>query len=228
MNALNKQLPLLVPRIACMDAFAYLQQLPSESVDLVVTDPPYESLEKHRKRGTTTRLVNDWFETISNDTYPHLMRLLYSVLRPDSHCYIFCDAETSFIIHAAGIGAGFKFWKPLVWDKVAMGMGYHYRARYEMILFFEKGSRQLNDKTMSDILRVKRVYHAHRSWPTEKPVELLSMLVQQSANRGERVMDPFMGSGSTLVAAARYGCEVWGCDLEQKAVDITNKRLGDV
>lgn len=222
-----RQLPLLVPPIACMDAMRWLELLPPESVDLVITDPPYESLEKHRAKGTTTRLVNDWFPTISNDLYPRLMSLMYGALRSHSHCYIFCDQETAFHLHPAGIAAGFTFWKPLIWDKVAMGMGYHYRARYELIMFFEKGSRQLTDRTMPDVLRAKRVYHTHRLYPTEKPVPLMDMLVRQSARAGEVVMDPFMGSGASLLAAQRRGCQVWGCDLEQRAVDITKQRLAD-
>lgn len=224
----TRQLPLLVPPIACMDAMRWLELLPPSSVDMVVTDPPYESLEKHRSTGTTTRLTNDWFPTISNDVYPELMRLLYGILRPHSHCYIFCDQETAFHLHPAGLAAGFTFWKPLVWDKMAMGMGYHYRARYELIMFFEKGSRQLTDRSMPDILEVKRVYHTHRVYPTEKPIDLLSMLVRQSALPGEVVCDPFLGSGVSLVAAKKAGCQTWGCDLEQRSVDITLNRLAEL
>ena len=50
-----------------------------------------------------------------------------------------------FVVKPIAESVGFKFWKPLIWDKQKMGMGYHYRARYEFILFFEKGKRHLND-----------------------------------------------------------------------------------
>ena len=56
-----------------------------------------------------------------------------------------------FAAKPAAEQAGFKFWKPLVWDKCAIGMGYHYRARYEFILFFEKGKRKLNNLSIPDI-----------------------------------------------------------------------------
>ena len=62
--------------------------------------------------------------------------------------------------------AGFKFWKPLVWDKCTIGMGYHYRARYEFILFFEKGKRRLNDLGIADIIAVPRI---RGGYPAEKP-----------------------------------------------------------
>ena len=57
-----------------------------------------------------------------------------------------------FVAKPVGEAAGFKFWKPLVWDKCTIGMGYHYRARYECILFFEKGKRKLNDLGIADII----------------------------------------------------------------------------
>lgn len=76
-----------------------------------------------------------------------------------------------------GESVGFRFCKPLIWDKVTMGMGYHYRARYEMILFFEKGKRKLNDLGVPDVLQARRI---HRGHPTEKPVEISEVLVRQS------------------------------------------------
>ena len=135
-----------------MDAFSWLQTLADESVDLIVTDYAYESLEKHRVKGTTTRLKhsrassNDWFKTVPNSMIPTMLSEFWRVLKNNSHLYMFCD-ETSNHIWAANESLGrFKWWKRLVWDKVKMGMGYHYRAGYEFILFLEKGKRALNDK----------------------------------------------------------------------------------
>ena len=128
------------------DAVAWLRTLPDESIDLVITDPPYESLEKHRAIGTTTRLKhskassNDWFEIFPNERFPELFAEVYRVLKRNTHFYLYCDPETMFVAKPAGEAAGFKFWKPLIWDKERIGMGYHYRARYECILFFEKAS----------------------------------------------------------------------------------------
>lgn len=210
------------------DAVAFLRSLADDSVDLVITDPPYESLEKHRAVGTTTRLKhskassNDWFEIFPNERFQELFAEVYRVLKPNRHFYLFCDAETMFVAKPLGEDAGFKFWKPLVWDKVAIGMGYHYRARYEMILFFEKGKRKLNDLGVPDILEAKRVY---RGYPTEKPPEVAETLVTQSTSPGELVVDPFMGSGSTGVAAARQGRAFLGNDLCAEAVEISRSRL---
>ncbi len=210
-------------RIEQADAFEWLPSLDSESVDLTITDPPYESLEKHRKIGTTTRLKREWFETIPNERYPELLAQLYRVHKRDTHLYLFSDHETLPVAVEAGRAAGWTFWKPLVWDKIAMGMGYHYRARYEFVLFFEKGKRKLYDLGIPDVLQFKRVYGGY---PTEKPVELCEVFVMQSSDPGAVVCDPFMGSGSTAVAAGRLKRSFIGCDLSDKAITQSEMRTG--
>lgn|GEM_PF-204760 len=146
-----------------LDAVEWLRTLADESVDLIVTDPAYESLEKHRAKGTTTRLKhssassNDWFPIFPNTRFAELFAELYRVLATDRHLYVMCDQETMFVAKPIGEAAGFRFWKPLVWDKGSIGMGYHYRSRYEMVLFFEKGKRRLANLGTPDVLGVKRV-----------------------------------------------------------------------
>ncbi len=213
-----------------LDAVTWLRSLPDASVDLVVTDPPYESLEKHRAVGTTTRLKhskassNDWFEIFGNERFEELFLEVHRVLKKDRHFYLFCDSETMFVAKPIAEAAGFRFWKPLVWDKVAIGMGYHYRARYEFILFFEKGKRKLNNLGVPDILTAKRVY---RGYPTEKPVSVAETLVLQSTQPGELVIDPFMGSGSTGAAAIGAGRRFAGTDTCEEARNVTRARLVD-
>jgi site-specific DNA-methyltransferase (adenine-specific) len=211
-----------------LDAVGWLRAMPAESVDLLITDPAYESLEKHRAVGTTTRLKqskassNAWFTVFPNARFGELFAEVFRVLRPDSHFYLFCDAETMFVAKPEAERAGFRFWKPLVWDKRAIGMGYHYRARYELILFFEKGKRRLNDLGIADVIAVPRV---HRGYPAEKPVKVSEVLVGQSSQAGEVVADPFMGSGSAGVAALRQGRRFLGTDLNPEAVRWTAGRL---
>lgn len=218
-------------QLAQADAGDWLRSLPSSSVDLVVTDPPYESLEKHRAIGTTTRLKvsksssNEWFRIFPNARFDELFVELFRVMRKDSHLYLFCDAETAFIAKPIGERAGFKFWKPLVWDKKQIGMGYHYRSRYEFVLFFEKGKRKLKDLGISDIIEAPRV---RNGFPTEKPVSVSKVLVGQSSDEGDLVIDPFMGSGSAGVAAITLGRTFLGNDISDAAVALARSRLAEV
>ena len=104
-----------------------------------------------------------------------------------------------------------------------IGMGYHYRARYELVLFFEKGKRKLNDLGIPDILQVPRV---HKGYPTEKPVALSEILVKQSSQPGEIVCDPFMGSGSAGEAAIINNRAFVGGDISDASLDLSRARLG--
>src|SRR2546423_5418608 len=163
-------------RVVVSDAFELLGTLADESVDLVVTDPPYESLQLHRSRGTTTRLTTNWFTTVPNARLPELFAAVYRVLRRDRHFYLFCDEVTADVIkQQQGVGgdrlpngartceAGFAYWKEILWGQTTLdggrirgGTGYHYRAASERILFFEKGKRALNDLGIPDVLMAPR------------------------------------------------------------------------
>lgn len=214
--------------LSLLDAVDWLRAQPSESLDLIVTDPAYESLEKHRAIGTTTRLKhskassNDWFSVFPNARFGELFGEAFRALKRNTHLYLFCDAETMFIARPEAERAGFRFWKPLVWDKQTIGMGYHYRARYEFILFFEKGKRRLNDLGIADVIAVPRV---HRGYPAEKPPAVSEVLIKQSTVAGAIVADPFMGSGSVGVAALRCGRRFRGTDLNPEAVRLSAERM---
>lgn len=232
------------------DAITYLDNLAAESVDLVVTDYAYESLEKHRAKGTTTRLKasdassNEWFPIFPNARVPDLMAALYHVMKKGTHLYMICDQETHYLIRETGIAAGFTWHKFLVWDKVRPGMGYHYRATHEVICFLEKGKRSgdgrgsLNDNTTADVLRFEEVaemgailshdrVNPKGAYPTEKPVPLLQELIRMSSRPGDLVVDPFGGSFSTGVAASLLGRRFGGCDVKQSAVDAGKRRLSE-
>lgn len=204
------------------DAVDLVSTLPADSVDLVITDPAYESLEKWRALGTTTRLKqskassNVWFKTFPNDRYYDLFVQFYRVLKSGSHLYMFCDEETRDIIctgyspqvekHVVTpvgtsplLSAGFKYWKAIVWDKMVKGMGYHFPAQHEFIIMAEKvrakgKHRQLNFNAGGDVIAAKRL-KGKEFYPTEKPAVLIDILIKESSNEGDTVLDPFCGSG---------------------------------
>jgi site-specific DNA-methyltransferase (adenine-specific) len=210
------------------DAVEFLRTLPAESVDLLVTDPAYESLEKHRAVGTTTRLKvsagssNPWFSVFPNARFGELFAEVHRVLKRDTHFYLMCDPETAFIAKPLAEAAGFKFWKPLVWDKRSIGMGYHYRARYEFVLFFEKGKRRLADLGIADVLEVPRI---RGGYPAEKPSALFEILLSQSCSPGELVVDPFMGSGSVGAASLKLSRRFVGNDISADSLKLARERL---
>lgn len=218
-----------------MDAFEWLASLENESVDLICTDPPYESMEKHRAQGTTTRLKkskassNEWFDIMPNAQLPALVSELYRVLRIDRHAYIFCDDDTSDIVKSLALEVGFTRAKRLVWNKLAIGMGYTYRAKYEFVLFLQKRRksgkhRKLKNLGIPDVLDYKRL-KGPNCYPTEKPVELMEMFVSQSVEPGELVIDPFYGAGPVALAAIRHGCDFAGTDTSERAYEVASSRV---
>lgn len=228
------------------DAKSLLMRLPDESINLIVTDPPYASLDKHRAIGTTTRLHADkgsgaWFPTVPNRYFDAWFAEAYRVLADDAHLYFFCDQETAFgtlsgedragnVLGDEGVvvrgrAAGFTFWKALIWDKQTMGLGYHYRARHEFILFFEKGKKKLTDLGVPDVLSFPRPKPSQAKYPTEKPVDLLRVLVRMSSSPGDVVLDTFMGSGSTGIAALLEDRHFIGCDVQDTAMELARSHL---
>lgn len=228
-----------------MDAVEWLQGFADSSIHLVCTDPAYESLEKHRARGTTTRLTSEWFDIFPNARFPELFAECYRVLKRDSHMYLMCDSDTMFVAREAGIAAGFTFYRPLVWHKVNLGMGYLHRRRCEFILFFGKGERALtNPYTSKDVLDVEPLVEPQdmddeilveaslrgkrAQYPTQKPVPLAEYLVVQSSSPGQIVADPFMGSGFVGQAALRNDRRFLGNDLSPRAVALAQELLAAV
>lgn len=214
------------------DAVDWLRTLDDGSVSLCVTDPAYESLEKHRAKGTTTRLKqsdgssNEWFSIFKNERFPDLLAELYRVLATNAHLYVLSDQETMMdVVRPMGREAGFTFWKALIWDKQKIGMGYHWRAKHEVVSFLEKGKRKLNDLGAPDVLSYPRV---DGGYPTEKPVALLQRLIENSSSPGELVIDPFLGSGSCGEAALRAKRSFAGCDVRASAIELARKRLDAV
>ena len=227
-----------------------LSRLADESVDLVITDPPY--LQRWEGIGTTTRMglgrkgsraddPDKSFPTVPNRGFSALLDELYRVLRPQTHCYVMSDAPTlPYLFGALGedfccpdrciykddIRQGWTHWKLLVWDKGAPGMGYHYRAQHEYILLLDKGSnRGLADRSVPDVLRFSPPRGAEKLYPTQKPLALFELLVRQSSAPGELVLDPFVGSGTTIVAAQRLGRRGLGMDVYGRAIEVACGRL---
>lgn len=230
------------------DAVEWLRTLRDESVALCVTDPAYESLEKHRAKGTTTRLKqsagssNEWFDIFKNERFPELLEEIYRVLAPNAHLYVISDEETAIdVVRPMGRAVGFTWWKSIIWvktkgtdtgepiepehelcaDEVKIGMGYHWRASKEHVSFLEKGKRRLNNLGWPDVLPAPRV----TGYPTEKPVSLLRTLIENSVAPGALVIDPFFGSASCGEAALLSGCHFAGSDVSPKAMDLASARL---
>jgi site-specific DNA-methyltransferase (adenine-specific) len=213
------------------DALIFLDEIESSSVDMIFTDPPYWTLNKWRNMGSTTRLGGNhdtekqkgWFNTIDSDELWDLMVDMYRILKKDRHAFLMCDGQTLKWVLGYAEESGFNYCKPIVWDKVHLGMGYHFRNRHEFIVMLDKGkNRKPKDSSISDIISIPMVKNGY---PTEKPQKLIDIFVEQFTQENELVVDPFYGSGVVALSCKKYGRRFDGTDISDVAFDYAKKRL---
>ena len=125
---------------------------------------------------------------------------------------------------------GFSFIKSIIWDKCNKIMGQYYMSQYEYILFFRKGKGiKINNCGTSDILSIPNKKHKDSSGKnfhdTEKPIELMKILIENSTKENEIVLDPFVGIGATPMACKEINRRFVGAELDENYFNITGERL---
>lgn len=219
------------------DAIEWLKTLDNDSVDLIVSDPPYRVTQHGHsglggifktKVGEDKKLNGKLFEHNEVDVNDYAGEL-YRVLKPDSHCYIMTNDRNLQNFLNVFTNIGFNFCKLLIWDKQNKITNQYYMNQVEYILFMYKGrNKQINNCGTSNLLSVNNVKNKTHNHPTEKPVELMEILIKNSSNEGDLVLDPFVGVGSTPVACKNLNRNFIGCELDKNYFDTTMERLNDV
>jgi len=215
------------------DSIAFLSKLPKESVDTIVTDPAYSGMNQKMKFGNG-RIVGEyqkegngkWFQEFhdTEENYRKFLEECRRVMKKRSHIYIMFDSF-SLLTLAPLIREYFDVKNIITWDKVNLGMGHYFRRRHEFILFATKGYKKLNSRALPDVWRFKRVHRA--DYPTQKPVEVFEAMLVGSVEPKKSfvVCDPFLGSGSSAIAALKKGCSFIGSDIDKKAVFLSKERI---
>lgn len=151
---------------------------------------------------------------------------VYRILKEGTHCYIMINPRNLKELWIAAEKAGFEFQNLLVWDKGNGTPNKYYMNAYEIILMLRKGrARNINDMGTKNILRVSNILGGKKVHPTEKPVELMKILVANSSNEGDLVMDSFMGAGSTGVACKELNRDFIGVEIDSRYFDIAKERM---
>lgn len=224
------------------DCREILPQLKDESADMVFTDPPYGHGNHQgdlNSRLNAHRNIED--APIENDT-PELMRELVDfameqsarILRKESCCCCCCggggsgESGPTFAWIAKRMDEkGLHFFHSVIWDKLNPGLGWRYRRQHEMVMVAHREGGKLkwinNDLAVSNIQRASPP--RERLHPNEKPIELVTRFVSWHSQPGDTVLDPFMGSGTTLRAAKDLGISSIGIEMEEKYCEAAAKRL---
>ncbi|MBE3038777.1 MAG: ParB N-terminal domain-containing protein, partial [Chloroflexi bacterium] len=212
------------------DACELIKKLPPDSVDLVLTDPPFgitELLEAEGKSRGTVQSYTTVLKPADNADAAGVDFLiaalapeLFRVTRPGGHIYMFYAFELHAQLHHSLTKAGFVLNPvPLIWDKgrtTSPFRGYDYSACYEPIIFGYKPprSRRLTDPCKSILTGHSPDHATIKTHPFQKPQSLLRYFISQSTQIGQVVLDPFAGSGATIIAARALGRSGIGFELD--------------
>lgn len=194
------------------------------SVDLVVTDPPYSfglaSTLNEAKAGSWADLMNSagWYASRMR----HCQR---ATANRAGAMWVFNSWRSFPILARAAHLVGWPIESLLVWDKQWIGPGGSrgLRPSYELVALFAQPEFAITDRGIPDIWRSKWSAIKPSGHPAEKPLHLVTRLIKESG--GNKVLDPFMGSGTTLVAARSLGYSAIGIEAEERYCEIAAKRL---
>ena len=213
MNRLYSQ---MLNNVTCGDCIDVMRAMPWASVDFILTDPPY--LVNYRDRSGRS-VVND-----DNDAWVKpAFRQMHRVLRPHSLCVSFYAWNKIDTFMAAWREAGFAVVGHIVFRKRYSSNARFLSYRHESAYLLAKGRPALPASPVPDVLDCQ--YSGNRLHPTQKPVQPLKTLIGAFTKPGEKVLDPFCGSGSTLVAAQELGRQFIGIELDEQHHRTATDRL---
>ena len=219
------------------DCLELMKDIPDESVDLIATDPPY----KLTSRGGSGTMGGYWkgekakkgviFDNNSISCKEYLPEF-YRILKEKSILYLMCNNTNLQEMINVATQSGFKFVKSLIWEKGNKICGRYYMNCFEYILLFRKGGdKPIKNCGTPDILKVpikkQKDINGKNLHDTEKPVELMKILIENSSNENEIVLDPFMGIGSTGIACMNTNRNFIGIELDEKYFNIAKERINN-
>lgn len=219
-------------RLLCGDSTvteSYDRLLDGEQVDMVFTDPPYNvnyaNSAKDKMRGKDRAILND---NLGDGFYDFLLAALTPTI---AHCrggiYVAMSSSELDVLQAAFRAAGGKWSTFIIWAKNTFTLGRaDYQRQYEPILYgWPEGAQRhwCGDRDQGDVWNIKKP-QKNDLHPTMKPVELVERAIRNSSRPGNVVLDPFGGSGTTLIAAEKSGRLARLIELDPKYVDVIVRR----
>ena len=214
------------------DCLEIMKEIPSESIDLIVTDPPYlikykSNYRKNKNHDFCSKILNDDnYELISD-----YIKECYRILKNDTAMYIFCNCDRVDYFKRELEKVGFKIKNMIVWIKnnwTAGDLKAQFGKQYEIILLVNKGRRLFNGKRITDVWYFNRVVGKEQVHQNQKPVDLIQQCILKHSNENDLIFDGFMGSGTTGIACLNTDRRFIGVELDEKYFEIAKKRIEEV
>ena len=213
------------------DCLELMKDIPDGSVDMVLTDPPYKVISGgNRSAGRPVGMLsaNDGKIFKHNDIlFEDYMPEVYRVMADRSHIYLmvnFLNLETAM---RSVRECGLKAHNLLVWNKSNATPNRWYMKNVEYVIFARKGKAKAIANPSSKTCHPFSNVPAGRVHPTQKPVALMEFYIRNSSNEGDTVLDPFMGSGTTGVAAKNLNRDFIGIELDEAYFSIAKDRINE-
>jgi len=202
------------------DCIEEMKKIPNNSINLIITDPPYGDNVGY---GWNNKKIRNNENPLINC---QALVEFYRVLKKNSSVYIFTNWKhypflTEFIIRYTK----FKIRHLVVWKKHNFGLGWAFRHQYELILVLEKGKPKYNLTNFSDVQTCSHINHNKLNHPHEKPVDLIMKMIEHSSREGDLILDPFCGSGAVCVACRGMGRDWIGIELDEGWVGVARERV---
>jgi site-specific DNA-methyltransferase (adenine-specific) len=214
------------------DSLEILKSLEDSCIDIVLTDPPYgieyKSNRSEYDNSITKRgLLNDGKDdalTLLENT----CKILKQKTATNAHLYFFCSWSV-FSDFEKIIGKYFTIKTPIVWNKGNKGSGdleNDWGNQTELIIYCVKGKKNINYRK-GNVLEIPKIHSSKLVHPTQKPTQLLKEILEVSALPNDFVVDPFMGSGSTIKACNEMNLKSLGIELDKEMFNIANKYINE-
>jgi len=200
-------------------------------VDAIITDPPYKVISggRPKSKGQPSGLLSKNDGKIfkhNNLSEEEWFPKIFKILKEGGHCYIMTNTINLERYLRLARKAGFKLHNLLVWEKNNCTPNRWYMKNCEYTLFLRKGkAKKINNVGSKTVHKFNNNFD--KSHPSEKPIELMSLYVENSTNKGETVMDFTMGSGTTGVACKNLNRSFIGIELDKEYFNIAKKRIED-
>ena len=211
------------------DCIEKMKQIPDESIDLIVTDPPYLMKYKSKMRKDKT---HDFCSEILNDDNEELIidyiKECYRILKNDTAMYMFCNSNRVDFFKQHLELNGFKIKNMIIWvknNRTAGDLKAQFGKQYEIIFLVNKGRKIFNGKRITDVWEFDRVAGKKQLHQNQKPVELLEQCILKHSDENDIVFDGFMGSGSTGIACLNTNRRFIGIELEEKYFNMAKERI---
>lgn len=207
------------------DSVEILPTLEVDTFDLLLSDPPY-GMDFKSGWNTKDKIANDKIED-TIELFENVLKNSVPLLKDDAHFYLFGNINYMPQIKPI-IEKYLNLKNILIWDRGVIGMGdlKTYGVSYDIVYFgYNKKWKDLNGTRDRDILNFNRVAPSANEHPTEKPVDLLEYLIKKSTQENDKILEPFAGGGSTLIACKNTNRLATGIEIEEKYYELIKSRI---